>query len=108
MTKFIANFEFGANLTPEQAQEWIATVREQLPEGAAATVKTVPLTLEVENLTEQHVGEHVKVYVDKRTGEVEGKLDALYVAGRQGIARTLVIDGTAYTMTYGVVQLSNW
>lgn len=108
MTKFIANFEFGANLTPEEAQEWIATVREQLPDGASGTVKTVPLMLEVENLTEQHIGEHVKVYVDKHTGEVEGTLDALYVAGRQGIARTLVINGTAYTLTYGIVQLSKW
>lgn len=108
LTKFIAKFEFGANMTAEQAQEWIETVKHQLPEGAEADVKMVPLVLEVENLTPEFIGQHVSVYVDKRIGTVAGKLDAVYPSGRQGVAHTLIVEGTAYTVTYGLVTLSEW
>lgn len=108
MTKFIAKFEFGANLTPEEAQGWIDAVKEQLPEGAEAEVKMVPMIIEVENLSDEFIGQKVKVYVDRKTGTVEGTLDAVFPAGRQGIAHTLVIEGVAYTVTYGLVTLSEW
>lgn len=107
MTKFVAQFEFGSNLTAEEAQEWIATVQQNLPEESVASVKRVPLTLNVEDLTTEHSGETVTIYIPGE-GTVEGILDAVYPAGRHKVARTLVIDGVAYTTTYGVAQLSEW
>jgi hypothetical protein len=73
-----------------------------------ADIRIVPLVLEVENLTQEHLGQKVTVYVDKKTGTVEGYLEALFPAGRAGLSHTLVIDGTAYTVTYGLVTLSEW
>lgn len=108
MTKFIANFEFGSNMTPAQAEEWISSIHNNLPEGTVATVRTVPLVLNLEDVTPQHVGQQVSVFVNRSTGTVTGRLDAVYPAGRQSLARTLVIDGRAYTLIYGVVQISEW
>jgi hypothetical protein len=108
LSKFVAQFEFGANLTPEQAQEWIATVQSNLPDGAIATVKQVPMTLNIEDLTNEHAGERIRVHLSNIEGTVEGKLDAVYPAGRHKLARTMVIDGVAYTTSFGVAQLSEW
>jgi len=108
LTKFIAKFEFGANLTPEQAAEWVENFRSLLPEGAEADIRMVPMVVEVENITTEYIGQKVSVYVDRKTGTVEGYLEAVFPAGRAGLSHTLVIDGTAYTVTYGLVTLSEW
>jgi hypothetical protein len=108
LSKFIARFQFGANLTTEEAAEWVENFRSLLPEGAVADIRMVPLVVEVENITQEHIGQKVSIFVDKKTGTVEGYLEAVFPSGRQGIAHTLVIDGTAYTVTYGLVTLSEW
>jgi hypothetical protein len=108
MTKFVVTFEFGSDINSQQAQEWMETIRTSLPEGTAASVKAMPMSISVADLTDAHRGEKIKLYVDKKTGTVEGKLDAVFPSGRQGEARTVVISGTAYTVNYGVAQLSEW
>jgi hypothetical protein len=129
MTKFIANFEFGANLTHEQAQEWIATVREQLPDGAEGSVKTVPLVLSIEDVTEEHAGNIVTVRGlfalikkgDKKAAKamansmvqatnLTGTLEHVFETGNtSGLGRTLVVDGKAYAVpSYSLVELGEW
>lgn len=109
MTKYIATFEFGSNINSEQAQEWLDAIRDNLPDGTKATLKAEPLLLDVEELTDAHAGEKIKVYVPG-FGEVSGKLQAVFNSGAKTneSARTLVIDGRAWTVNYGVAQLSEW
>jgi hypothetical protein len=129
MTKFIANFEFGANLTHEQAQEWIATVREQLPDGAEGSVKTVPLVLALEDLTDEHAGNRVTIrgYFERlpkgdkkgaaaqanaivQSAHLTGVLDHVFITGNTAdLGRTLVLEGKAYAIpAYAVVELGEW
>lgn len=108
MTKYQANFSFGSDVGVAEAHEWFDMLKAQLPEGTEGTLSSEPLVLEVEDLTDAYIGHKVKVYVDKKTGEVEGTLDAVFPAGRQQIARALVIDGVVHTVLYGTVQVVDW
>lgn len=85
-------------------------MQKQLPAGTTIALKQEPLIIDVTELTEQHAGEKIKVYVNKNVGEIEGTLEHVYVAGRSddSSSRTLVIDGRAFTVSYGSAQLSEW
>lgn len=110
MTKYIAKFEFGANVTDEEAREWAATIHENLPEGTLGTLNRVPLILNIEDVTEEHAGNKVTVYLGQPRGYVRGILEHVYITGSTaGIRRTLIVDGLAYDVpAYGTVELSEW
>lgn len=110
MTKYIAQFEFGSDVTPEEAQEWTEAIQENLPKGTAGRVKAVPLVLNIEDVTEAHAGNKATVYLGAPRGYVRGILESVYITGgTAGIRRTLIVDGQAYDVpAYGTVELSEW
>lgn len=108
MTKFIADFEFGSNLTPEQAQEWIETVQKNLPDGAKGSVKVVPFALALEELTQEHAGNLV-IVKDRNGREVRGVLEHIFNSPTGEFSKILVVGGTGFDIpAYSVVQLSEW
>jgi hypothetical protein len=109
MPQFTGTVKFGSNIGSIEAQEWLDAIADQLPEGVQITLKQEPLVLDVADLTDAHKGEQVKVWVPGY-GEVTGRLDAVFSTGRKTdeSTRTLIIDGRAWTLTFGVVTLSEW
>lgn len=109
MPQFVGTVTFGSNIGSIEAQEWLDAIAAQLPDGVKVTLKQEPLILDVTDLTDAHKGEKIKIYVPGY-GEVSGKLGAVYKTGSKtnDETRTLVIDGRAWTVNYGVVTLSEW
>lgn len=104
---YTVEFTFGAQLAREDVEQWVEAVVQQLPEGTESKVKQHPMLVDVENLTDAHKGATVKVHVEGR--DVEGTLEGVHMAGgTSGNARVLVIDGKAWTVNYGVVQVNIW
>lgn len=129
MTKYIATFEFGSNLTGEDAQGWVAAIQQELPEGAIANLRTVPLVLDLEDLTEAHAGNKITVrgiFSHIKNGDTKaakaqanslvqnahltGILEHVFETGHtSGHGRTLIIDGKAYSIpAYSLVELGEW
>lgn len=86
-------------------EQWAHLVLKQLPEGSTTDVTAHPVLVNVEDLTEDHVGSTVKVTINGNV--VEGELEAVHVAGEgTADARVLIINGRAWRTTYGVVQVN--
>lgn len=108
MTPYRVEFTFASEVGHDEANAWLETILENLPEGTVGTLTRESMVLEVEDVTEEHIGEQVRVYVDKKTGTVQGTLTGVFPAGRHRLARTLVVDGVAHTVLFGTVEFLEW
>lgn len=76
-----------------------------LPNGTHTNITTTGEVINVEDLTWGNVGSTIRVFVEGRT--VEGKLDAIYTTGLgSGVSQTLIIDGKAWSLSFGVAEIN--
>lgn len=76
-----------------------------LPNGTRTAITTNGEAINVEDLTFEHWGMRIRLVVDGRT--IEGKLDAIYTTGvGSGVSQTLIIDGKAYALSFGVAEIN--
>lgn len=76
-----------------------------LPNGTQTTITTSGEVINVSDLSWSHVGSRIRIFVEGRT--VEGKLEGLYTSGvGSGISQTLIIDGKAWSLSFGVAELN--
>lgn len=103
---FTVTFEFEARIMEESDVEaWAELVLKTLPDNTKVTIAAATTFVNVEDLTDKHVGNRVKVVIGAHT--VEGVLDGVFSAGEgSGHARVLVINGTAWRTTFGVVEVN--
>lgn len=107
MSTYAIEIEFGSNANPDEVKHWFDMLIEAVPEGASGKIIQRPLLIDVEKLTSQHAGSTINLHVPG-SGSVTGTLEEVYPSGRHSEARTLVINGVAHTVTYGVAQLGEW
>jgi hypothetical protein len=84
---------------------WFKTIADELPDNATATITRATEVVFAEALKEEHIGATVK-FTNTDGGEVTGTLEHVFPAGRHGVSRTLVVNGTAYTTTFGLVTVT--
>lgn len=127
MSKYVANFEFGGELDPEEVQGWFEAITQELPEGTSGTVKRMPLILDIADVTQEHAGNKItirgyhKKVKDKNplnkgpiasilnTENLTGILEHVFITGGHQDRRTFIIDGAAYDIpAYSLVELGEW
>lgn len=103
---FTVTFDFNARvLTESDLYDWAELVLKTLPDNTKVTIAAATTLVNVEDLTDKHVGNRVKVVIGAHT--VEGVLDGVFAAGEgSGHARVLVINGKAWRATFGVVEVN--
>lgn len=97
---------FTAENTWQEIAGWVQrNIAPLVDEDMIIEVKQLPKIIDVERLTAEHYGSKVRVHVEGR--DVEGTLQSVFAAGgTSGHARVLVIDGKAWTVNYGAVQVN--
>jgi hypothetical protein len=106
MTGYSVKVDFGADAEPDEVEAWFAMLMQSMPEGATGRVVLDRVVLEVEELDEAHIGAHIVADLPGNQ-HVEGTLEGVFPSAN-GIARTLIIDGRAYYVTYGLVTVGEW
>lgn len=101
------HIEFTGTTSLEAVTEWVDAVRVTMPEDATVTVKRDETVFAAEKLDDEHIGSRVR-FALPHGGEVTGKLDAVFPHTKTNeAARVLVVDGTAYVLTYALVHVSD-
>jgi hypothetical protein len=106
MTAYAVKVDFGSDANPDEVQGWFDMLMESMPPGSDGRVVIEPTVLNVEDLDEAHIGAHVRANLPGGWN-VEGQLEGVFPSGN-GVARTLIIDGRAYTTSYGLVTIGEW
>lgn len=96
---------FSTRDTRAQVEEFFEEVMESMPNGTRSSITTSGQVVSVDDLKPEHLKSRIRVTVSGRL--IEGTLDAVYDSGLgSGISKTLVIDGKAWVMSFGVVELN--
>jgi hypothetical protein len=106
MAGYAVKVDFGSDADPEEVQAWFDMLMESMPPGAEGQVVFEPQPVEFEKLNEGHVGRRIKLALPGGV-LVEGRFEGSYPAASVG-ARTVIVDGRAYTASYGVAQVGEW
>lgn len=89
----------------QQVNNFIEELMKQMPNGTVSTVTTSGEAISVDDLTWSDVNKTIRIFVEGRS--VEGKLDGVYTTGvGSGISKTLIIDGKAWSVSFGVAELN--
>lgn len=84
---------------------WISQIEDVLPLEIEVTSKRDSRAVNTEELGEDDYGKTI-TFESASTGYVSGLLTGVYPSGtRNGSARVLIVNDSAYTLNYGVVQI---
>lgn len=108
MSKFVAEFEFGTGADRESVEAWFISIMDAMPADTTGTLRNEPLVLDLKEVSEVHAGNLVKFYNPRQKATVEGVLEHVFQSAKDEEARTLIVDGKAYELSYASVQLGEW
>lgn len=108
MTKYTITMQFGSEADRKDVEEWAKLLMEAAPDGADLTVRSEPLTLNAEDVTEEFYGHEVQFYThDGR--DIKGTLNKTFQAGgKHNESVVLVVDEVAWLLNFGVVTITDW
>ena len=93
MDSFKLELEFQeTGVSDEEAHKWLRGLLEALPVGATGKIVREPKVLDVQDVTAEHEG--YQVTIQRATGDLTGKLDAVYPTTSYG--RIFVLNGRAH------------
>lgn len=108
MTKYTITMQFGSEADRDDVENWARMLFEAAPDGADVTIRTEPLTLNAEEVTEEFYDHEVE-FTTKDGRTVKGKLtDSFRAGGAQNESVVLVVNDVAWLLNYGVVTITDW
>lgn len=103
---YVLNIEFPVQSTLEEVQEWLNAITAAVPDECVTGIHREQELIHAEELTEEHIGSTVRF--DQQYGvPIEGTLEAIFPYGTNRAGIVLVVNGTAYSLTYAVVTVFN-
>lgn len=102
---FTVTFKFKTAGTQPDVAGFLDEIVEKLfPLGTEYEFTVEPSFIDVEDLTQRHIGASVEFTAGERL--VKGKLEAVQAVGGRPYARALVVNGETWTVTYGIVKVN--
>lgn len=103
---YVLNVEFPSETALEEVQRWLDAITNAVPEDCVTGIHREQELVAAEDLTEDHIGSTVRF--DQQYGvPIEGKLEAVFPYGTNRAGIVLVVNGTAYSLTYALVTVFN-